>query len=392
MWHDEFELPKTGRDLFGFGLNTRFAIGPLTAGLIGAGVGGGLSSVFGKKKKPKLLMLPEQRQAYRTLLPSATAKGMQFMQIGSEPYSGDLVAPMSEFEQLGVGTLGDYLSSPLPTEGNLYGLSAGELEKTLEGKEYDPATGPFYEAYRTNVMRDLQRLTDAIRQRAAGAGGRSVFAGGPVQEERELMLGGQANLAEILGRLYEGERARRLGAVPLALQTMGWAEQVPQARVAASQEYGALPRLIEQAEYVARYQDFIRQLQNMGMSLQAATSLATSKPEYWMPTPTDTTGMGQGLGALAMLAMLGGKPSTDTTGLTSVGAGGNVSGSQGSTGGPNIGLPSAITALPAAAIGGIAGIPSIIGRGLTFTPGTGLPSGTSIRDIAPFAEAWLGGA
>jgi hypothetical protein len=339
MWHDEFELPKTRPDLFGFSLNARF-LDPFTAAVIGGGISGGLSGLFGKKK-PKLLMLPEQREAYRTLLPAAIDKGRDFMQVGTEPYTGERVAPMSEYEDIGLGTLGDYLSSPLPTESSLYGLSAGELEKTLAGKEYDPATGPFYEAYRTNVMRDLQKLTDAIRQRAAGAGGRSVFAGGPVQEEREAALAGHANLAEVLGRMYEGERARRLGTVPLALQTMGWAEQVPQARVAASQQYGALPRMIEQAELDARYQDFIRQLQNMGMSLQAAVGLATSKPEYWMPQPPDMSGLGD----LAMLAMLGGNP--------------------GST--------------PAS---------SLSGPG-TFTPGTGLPAGISVRNIAPFAEAWL---
>jgi len=304
---------------------------PLTAGLIGAGAGAGLSSLFGGgSKKPKLLMLPEQRAAYQNLLPAATQKGMEFMQIGTQPYSGDLTAPMSEYETMGLGTLGEYLSSPMPTESNLFGLSQAELEKTLGGKEYDPASGPYYEAYRTNIMRELQQAKDRIAARASGRD--ALFGGGRMDQERQVEEGAMGSLSQVLGQLFENERARRLETVPLALQTMGWAEQVPQARVAASQEYGDLPRLIQQAELTARYQDFVRQLESMGMSLQAAISLATNKPEYWMPQPADTSGMASGMGNLAMLAMLGGGgagvPAAAPT--MPVGVGGGMSGVSGS--------------------------------------------------------------
>ena len=277
---------------------------PLVPLAIGAGAGAGLSSLFGKKEKPKLLMLPEQRAAYSSLLPSLTAKGMEFVDVAGQPFGGQMTAPMSEYETMGLKGLGEYLSEPLPTESNLFGMTTEELENTLSGKTDDPATGPYYEAYRTKVMREMQQAKDRIAARSSGRD--AFFGGGRMDQEREVEEGAMGSLAQVLGRLFENERMNRLNAVPMALNQMGWAENVPQSRIAASQALGALPRQIEQAELTARYQDFVRQLQDMGMSLQAAVGLATSKPEYWMPQPADTSGMASGLGSLAMLAMMGG--------------------------------------------------------------------------------------
>ena len=270
----------------------------------------GIGDILGlgsKEVKPKLLLLPEQRQAYQKLLPAATQKGMQFIDIAGQPYGGQFTAPLSSYEQTGLKTLGEYLSSPLPMQSNLFGLTSGELEKTLGGEEYNPATGPYYEAYRTNVARDLQKAIDVIRRRAAGAGGRTVFAGGPVQEEREAMLAGNANIAQILGQLFENERTRRLGAVPLALQTMGWAEQVPQGRVAAAETLGALPRTVEQSDLTAQYQDYLNRLSSLqslfgGAAGMAGANLPWYEPSY-QPSPFSQLmgGLSGGMGGLSSL-------------------------------------------------------------------------------------------
>ena len=53
---------------------------PLTI-LAAGSAAGGLSQLFGKKEKPKLLMLPEQVQAYQKLLPGLTQKGMEFIDV-----------------------------------------------------------------------------------------------------------------------------------------------------------------------------------------------------------------------------------------------------------------------------------------------------------------------
>jgi len=299
MWHDEFQAMKMPKALFGSTANVRY-LGPLATIGLSAGASALTSGLLSKNKKPKLLMLPEQYQAYQSLLPAATEAGRQLTTVGIQPYARELTAPLSEYESLGLKGLGEYLTSPLPTEGKLFGLSGAELEKTLGGTYYDPATGPYYEAYRTNVMRQLQQAKDRIAHRTSGAD--AFFGGGRLGQEREFEEGAMGSLAQVLGQLYEAERQRRLETVPLALQTMGWAEQIPQSRIAASQQFGALPRLIDQAELTARYQDFIRQLQMMGKSLDEAVALAKSMPEYWMPQPADTTGMANALGQAALLA------------------------------------------------------------------------------------------
>jgi hypothetical protein len=277
------------------------AISALTAGLLGAGAGAGLSSLFANDEEPKILMTPEQQAAYSKLLPSLTKAGNQFAQIGGQPYTGQLTAPLSDYETTGLKSLGEYLASPLPTQSNLFGLSQAELEKTLGGKEYNPETGPYYQAYRTNIMRELQKAKDRLAANSSAAD--AYFGGGRLQQERELEEGTMGSLAQTLGQLYEQERMNRLNTVPTAINTLGWAEQLPVNRVTAAEQLGALPRQVQQADLTARYNDYIRQLQNMGMSLQAATSMATQNPQYWMPQ-TDTSGMSNMLGQLAMMAIL----------------------------------------------------------------------------------------
>ena len=278
-------------------------------GLVAVGAGTAASGYFasqgqGGNDKPKLLMTPEQKEAYKVLLPSLTAKGKEFAEVGSQPYPGQMTAPMSQYETMGLKGLGEYLDTPMPTQSNMFGLTTDELEKTIEGREYDPITGPYYEAYRTNIMRELDQAKDRIAARSSSRD--AFFGGGRLDQEREVEEGAMGSMAQVLGGLFENERQRRLNAVPMALNQMGWAENVPVSRIATSQQFGALPRQIEQQELTARYQDFVKQLTNMGMSMQAAVDMATSNPQYWMPQPADYSGIGKGLGSLAMLAMMGG--------------------------------------------------------------------------------------
>ena len=61
------------------------------------------------------------------------------------------------------------------------------------------------------------------------------------------------------GQLSEAERARRLQAVPLAMQLGGAQAPYPLTQVSAAQQYGALPRELEQAQLQSQYQEFLRQ-------------------------------------------------------------------------------------------------------------------------------------
>lgn len=108
----------------------------------GGGGGGGMSSAEPKWQSKMRKKLSEQ----------AMPKAKQRIARAGEPYPGQLTAPLSEYEELGLGSLGEYLRSELPTENPLYGLAQREMQQTLSG-EYDPYEGEYYSAFRENVLR-----------------------------------------------------------------------------------------------------------------------------------------------------------------------------------------------------------------------------------------------
>jgi hypothetical protein len=229
--------------------------------------------------KEKVKALPEaffgQRALTGNLAEAAKPGAFERLSLAGTPYTGELVAPLSEYEQTGLGQLGEYLDWQLPTESNLYKLAESEMTKTL-GEEYDPFTSEYYQAYRTNMERELQRAKDRLA--ATSAAENAYYGGGRLQNERLLEETALGNLAQTLAGLQEAERERRLGAVPTALELTQYGETAPLARIAASQQYGALPRTVEQTRLDAQYQEWLRQLTDLGIPLDTALALATYSP------------------------------------------------------------------------------------------------------------------
>ncbi|NVM22095.1 MAG: tail fiber domain-containing protein [Desulfobacterales bacterium] len=231
-----------------------------------------LSDYFKREKKeaPVLLQQPWQTQGQESMFGTAQAGATDLMRRAGQPYPGELTTP---YEQKGLETLGGYLDRPLPTEDTLFAGARGELEKTFGG-EYDPVGGTYYEAYKSAVLRELREAKDRL---AAETSARDAyFGGGRIKETSELEEGATSTLAMELGRLFEAERERRLGAVPMATGLLGFQEQAPLQRVAASQQYGALP-------FEREYGDYVRQMQELGIPLEVAMNLVMNKPEYYQP-------------------------------------------------------------------------------------------------------------
>ena len=307
MLHDEFQIPAMPKAINNHML---FAKGFLPALFGGLAAGAASALLTPKAKDPKLLQSPSQVELGGKMVGPLGNKGVEFLDKGTAPYAGDMTAPLSEQEVTGLKSLGEYLDSPSPVDSNLFGMTTDELEKTLEGTHYDPATGPYYQAYRTSVMRELKQAKDRLAARSSARD--NFFGGGRLDQERELEEGAVGNLTQTLGQLTAAERQNRLNAIPTALNQMGWAENLPLSRIGASQQYGSLPRQVEQQELNVRYQDFVRQLQNMGVSMQAAVGIATGNPQYWMPTPPDNIGMASGIGSLAYMAMMNNNNQSNT--------------------------------------------------------------------------------
>lgn len=250
---------------------------------------------FFSKPKTKITTIepyPGAGGQMKSLADMAMPGAQERLATAGQPYTGQLVAPTSQYEQMGLENLGNYLNSPSPTSSPLYGAAQGELEKTLGGEEYDPVGGTYYQAYRTAVLRELQEAKDRL---AAETSARDkYFGGGRIAATGELEETALNDLELMLGQLYENERSRRLSAVPMATDFLGAGEGFEQGRIAASQEYGALPREIEQAGLTAEYNEYIRQLQDAGIPLETAIALMTSEPtaassteqgEFWTLLP-----------------------------------------------------------------------------------------------------------
>lgn len=239
-------------------------------------------SLFGKKEKTvkpttREFKLYDPMAGYRSELAGAAKDpALERLRRAGEPYQGPLTAALSEFEEAGLMGLGEYLQSPIGTEGILYQSAEDEILKTLQGEAYDPASGPYYQAYRNQIMRELEEAKDRLAARASA--GDKFFGGGRIATEGEMEESALGQLAVTLGGMAERERERRLGAVPRALEMTQYGEVAPVQRMATAFQFGQLPRLIEQAEMDAEYQEWIRALNDLGIALDTATGLATYQP------------------------------------------------------------------------------------------------------------------
>lgn len=191
-----------------------------------------------------------------------------------EAYTGELTAPMSEQEKTGMDLLTKFLGTA-GTESPLYGQAESEFAKTLGG-EYDPSASEYYKALRNSVLRELRLAKDRLA--SATSARDQYFGGGRIAETGKLEEGATNQLATVLGQLAEKERQNRLAVaqgVPAFVSARQGAALAP---VAASQQYGALPRTIQQASDEAQYQEWLRQLNDLGIPLDTLLGLATYSP------------------------------------------------------------------------------------------------------------------
>lgn len=244
-------------------------------------------AIFTKKAGTKTVTVAPsayegQKEDRKSLATWSMPLAQKRLNLAGTPYEGELTAGLSDYEQQGLSDLDKYLKSPNVADSRLYGLAENELDKTLSGAEYDPIGGTYYQAYRNQVMEELQNAKDRLN--ASTSARDSFFGGGRIAETGNLERGAVNDLSLALGQLFENERTRRLGAVPTAQSFMQFGEQLPLQRIAASQQYGALPREIEQAGLMADYNEWQRQLNDLGIGLDTALQLATLQPAFTSQT------------------------------------------------------------------------------------------------------------
>lgn len=270
---------------------------PLIGAAIGGAVlggsgGGGLFGPSTKSLEPKWQKQMREKLA-KQALPGAEAR---IRRVG-EAYEGPLVAKMSEGELKGEEFLKKYLSSELATDTDMFKAASDEITKTLTG-EYDPAASEYYRAFRTAVLRELRDANDRLKAQTSARD--AYYGGGRIKAAERLEEGATNQMAQVLGDLAYRERQNRLAAVPVAQQLALSAEQIPAGRVAAAQQLGALDRQIRQAQHDAEYQEWLRQLSDLGLSLDVVTGMTTYKP----PTAVGPSPASQVAGAVGNIASL----------------------------------------------------------------------------------------
>ena len=265
------------------------------------------SGLFGKKKKSggdttsAQTLLPDYQMSVGQDLSEYIQKYLSQYQPG-KAYSGSFVAPTSEAEDTGLNRLTQFLASPELS--NLFGATEQNLLETVQGKYANPATSPFIQAMTDLSNRNLQGSIDTAR-RSAGARG-SYFTKSAIDSENDLREGAQLGLNTVIGDFANQERGRQLQASPLALALEKYKMQdVPLARVAASQQYGALPRLLEQADLEMQYQDFERKQKELGAVPGQAQALFGNNtpfvPSYTNPVVQENNALGNILSMISKL-------------------------------------------------------------------------------------------
>lgn len=227
-----------------------------------------VGGLFGKKKSGGTTYTPKPDPTY-TALSSWVNNFLPNFRPG-EAYGGQYTAPLTGLENQGLTKLGDFLSSP--GYGPTFQAGENQILDTLSGKYMNPNTNPWIQSM---IGLSKQNLADQIDDVRAQRGARGTyFTSEGIQEEGRLAERTQNYLNTIIGQALENERSRQYGAAGQAAEFDQYKnQQVPLAQIGASQQFGGLQRVVDQADLEARYQDYQRQRQEMTQPLNVAQGL-----------------------------------------------------------------------------------------------------------------------
>ena len=215
----------------------------------------------GSSRKTYSTLSPEQRRVagkLGTFFESNIGKPLQ-------QYPGQITAPMSQYEKMGLGYLQNYLSdfgNYMQSRQNVYGKAvAGGLLPKIDASE---SARVFREEIEPSFQRRLGQFMGQAREEAKGAGAqKSSSAMNRAVVDRAAEAAETLNMMEY-NRMREVEAAEWQRDAQIAQLRMQ-AAQMPEpermeqlSMVQASQQLGALPRLIEQAENDAVFQEWLR--------------------------------------------------------------------------------------------------------------------------------------
>lgn len=199
-------------------------------------------------------------------------------------FSGKFTAPLAPLERQGLEQfLPQFLNQP-DVSGNTQD-ARNLLNKTVNGG-FDPNTSDAYRAFRNESEYNRKR---AINQSRAGMGARGkYFSSEAIREEGDINAQTSNALQTILAELSDKERTRSLQAVAPSLALEESIQNRPLQKAEAATTMGSTPRILEQADLEAVYQDFLRR-QDEGANVVSAArgvSAGSVNPHEEYPAPS----------------------------------------------------------------------------------------------------------
>lgn len=194
-----------------------------------------------------------------------------------KPYTEDLVAGMSDPEQQGQRILSDYLSSS--DQPNATRQRAMDEINTIISSGGDPSKHPVYQAVKAEAARNQDALSRDIDSQFAG--NHAFWSGSRVKAKSDLATDTANKLNTVLAQLGDQNQQRIMSyAIPQLLDEANRQDQLPLQKMAAANQYGQLPRAIQQALLDAQYAEFEKAQRQYPLQLLQLASQVQQAPLY----------------------------------------------------------------------------------------------------------------
>lgn len=254
-----------------------FTVAAIAAPTVAASIGG----LFGKKKTVSQVPMetPEQAAARRMLTQFA-----QTGKFGDYTAGQDLGIPTGDYsqtpyEQQGLSSLSQLLSSGIPDQYKLGDAALRDLIDTSPA-----AIEQQFSPFKTQVERQIRDSNTELKRNAGFTG--NLYSTDTVRRLGDIEARGNETLTSKLADLTDAALQRKASLIPVAYQGGQAQEALNMGRINASQQYGALPRTLNNADLQAQYQEALRRRSELQQPIDAAKSVAGTGVNYGVPSVT----------------------------------------------------------------------------------------------------------
>lgn len=255
-------------------------------GRIGAGVAtGGQSELFragmgllggggGPEQSQAPMLTPEQKAALAKLGSFAESGTYNGFTAGADVGVGQGANyNMTEYDQQSLSELQKMLASGIPEQ---YKMSDDAIRSFLDTSQgnLDAQFAPV----KDQVARQMREADTNLRRNAGFAG--SLYSTDTIRKMGDIEARGNETLTAEMARLTDSALNRKMGAIPLAMQSAESKQAGTLNRISAAQNYGSIARNLNNAQVAARDAEILRRRQELLLPIDAAKSVLGANANY----------------------------------------------------------------------------------------------------------------